>query len=100
LAPGPKLRTVLDVLEKRGDHQKAAARKRQVLEQFSRIAAEKELLAMHIDDIVGVLDLYRIFVSELSKTKKPVLESHIGDLVQRGFTVVYGPNMPDIVTKS
>jgi hypothetical protein len=66
----------------------------------SGLLQKKELLAMRIDDIVGVLDLYRIFVSESSKTKKPVLESHIGDLVQRCFTVVYGSNMPDIVTKS
>ncbi len=100
MAPWLKLRTVLDSLEKRSEHQKAIPLKRRVFEQFSGIAAEKELLAMPIADIVGVLDLYRIFVSELAKTKNPVLESHIGDLVQRGFTVVYGAKHDCIVTKS
>ena len=92
MAHGLKFGAVLDALQRRGDHQKAAALRRLVTERFAGVASEKELMMLPIEDLVGILDLFGKLLTELQKPvpKATSLELHVENLKQKGFCVVYG----------
>ena len=89
---GLKFGAVLDALERRSNHQKAAALRRLVTERFAGVASEKELLKLPVEDLVGMLDLFGKLFTELqnSASKGSTLEKRVKNLKQKGFCVVYG----------
>jgi hypothetical protein len=82
----------LAALEKRGQHRKAELLKRRVTERFRGVLSEKEVLALKMQDIVGVLDLYTLLLNG-DVSGKPVesgLTRHIRELERQGYNVVLG----------
>ena len=90
--PGHKatISVLLERLETLGKYEQAQRLKARVLTQFSGVLTEEQILALPLETVVGILDIYTLLGGAQPPKPADPYQTRVRELKAQGYNVIFG----------